>query len=91
MPEPGTAPSRALSVGYAVQPDADAPPGMKNEEIRIRHDNKNVQYDIMFKNGKAISRAPICSGIRKLPKVPVSEAVRKKKTIMVPCMVTSDM
>ncbi len=37
-----------------------------------------------------MSRAPICSGIRKFPKPPVSTAVKRKKTMIVPCIVTSE-
>ena len=42
----------------------------------------------MFMKPEAISLAPTWSGIRKLLKVPLSPAVRTKKTMMVPCMVT---
>jgi hypothetical protein len=38
----------------------------------------------MFKNGEAISLAPICKGIKKLEKVPLNPAVKTKKTNTVP-------
>ena len=41
-------------------------------------------------NGDAISRAPICNGINKLANVPLKPAVNTKNTMMVPCIVTSD-
>ena len=43
----------------------------------------------MFKKPDAISLAPICKGINKLLKVPLRPAVNTKKTMIVPCMVTS--
>ena len=42
----------------------------------------------MFINPDAISRAPICRGIKKLAKVPERPAVKTQKTSIVPCMVT---
>src|SRR5580704_17412285 len=59
------------SVGYAVQPLDAAPPKtvkLSNMQIPAGHMN---QYDIMFSFGNAMSGAPICSGIRKLPNPPV--------------------
>src|SRR5262245_63013087 len=60
MCEPGTASNTALSGGYAVQPDAAAPPSTKNDAIRMTAARKAIQYDSMFKNGKAMSSAPTC-------------------------------
>ena len=50
-----------------------------------------IQYDNKFKRGKAMSRAPIMSGMRKLPKAPDSIGMMKKKIMIVPCMVTRPM
>ena len=47
------------------------------------------QYENMFSVGKAMSRAPIISGIRKLPKPPVRIGMITKKIMIVPCIVTS--
>ena len=47
------------------------------------------QYDIMFSLGKAISRAPIMSGIRKLPNAPASIGMITKKIMIVACMLKS--
>ena len=44
------------------------------------------QYDIMFSLGNAMSRAPIISGIRKLPNAPVSSGMITKKIMIVACM-----
>ena len=50
----------------------------------ITLERKNNQNEIMFNKPEAISRAPICRGINKLLKVPLSPAVNTKKTIIVP-------
>src|SRR5690606_11676666 len=84
IPEPGWAIGRALNGGYMVHPAA-AGPASKNKELTIIIlDKKNNQYATMFKNGEAISLAPICKGIKRLLKVPLSPAVNTKNTIMVP-------
>ena len=48
----------------------------------------NVHTESMLRRGKIMSRAPIISGIRKLPKAPRRIGMATKKTMMVPCMVT---
>lgn len=60
-----------------------------NEITMITDDKKNNQYDTMFKNPEAISRAPICNGIKRLEKVPLKPAVNTKNTMIVPCIVTN--
>ena len=50
---------------------------------------KKNQNDNIFKKPDAISRAPICNGIKKLLNVPLKPAVNTKNTMMVPCIVTS--
>ena len=40
----------------------------------------------MFNLGKAISGAPIWSGVTKLPKAPKASGTIPRKTIIVPCM-----
>ena len=62
--EPGTAEATALSGGYAVHPAAAAPPSTKNERMRISAETAATQYDSMFRNGKAMSRALTWSGTR---------------------------
>ena len=52
-------------------------------------DGKKVQKDSMLRNGKAMSPAPIISGIKTFPKAPVRIVVRKKKIITVPCIVAA--
>ncbi len=71
-----------------VHPAAAGPASTKREAIMIIEDKKNNQNEIMFNNPEAISRAPICNGIKRLLKVPLNPAVRTKNTIMVPWMVT---
>ena len=43
----------------------------------------------MLINPDAISLAPICSGIKKLAKVPDNPPVKTQKTSIVPCIVTN--
>ncbi|MCY1368690.1 hypothetical protein D9M69_556880 [compost metagenome] len=50
----------------------------------ITLERKNNQYDIIFINPEAISRAPICNGIKRLLNVPLKPAVKTKKTMIVP-------
>src|SRR5205085_1419777 len=79
----------AEMVGYEVQPEEPAPPSTKNEiRITTRAGHMN-QYDSMFSLGKAMSLAPIISGIRKLPNAPVSSGMMTKKIITEACMVKS--
>src|SRR5437867_3662010 len=58
-------------VGYEVQPFDAAPPNtpkLSSMQMPAGHMN---QYDIMFSFGNAMSGAPICNGMRKLPNPPV--------------------
>ena len=48
-----------------------------------------VQNDAMLSRGNAMSRAPIISGSRKLPKPPIKTGVTAKKIMIVPCIVKS--
>ena len=48
----------------------------------------NVQIDIMLSRGKAMSRAPIISGMTKFPNAPSKIGMATKNTMIVPCMVT---
>ncbi len=50
-------------------------------------DSGTSQKLIMFSQGKATSRAPICSGITKLPMAPVTSGIVTSQTIAVPCIV----
>ena len=67
-----------------VQPAAAGPDSTKSDAIMITDERKNNQYEIMFNNPDAISRAPICNGISKLLNVPLSPAVSTKNTMSVP-------
>ena len=87
-PDPDIACGNALKGGYIVQPPLAGPVDKNNDVNIITLERKKNQYDNMFINPEAISRAPICNGIRKLAKVPLNPAVRTKNTMMVPCMVT---
>ena len=48
-----------------------------------------VQKDIMFRNGKAMSRAPTWSGMRKFPNPLTGPSDSTKNTMIVPCIVKS--
>jgi hypothetical protein len=52
-------------------------------------DTKSNQKDNALKKGNAISRAPIFSGITKLPNTPTNSGIITKNTITVACIVTS--
>ena len=47
------------------------------------------QYDSMFSLGKAMSLAPIISGMVKLPNAPVNNGMMTKKIITDACIVNS--
>ena len=70
-------------------PRAIAPPGTKNEISSRTEPTKIVQNEAMLSRGKAMSRAPTISGIRKLPNAPSSTGIATKNTIVVPCIVTT--
>src|ERR1700744_3381624 len=90
IPEPGIAFGNADNGGYIVQPPLAGPFCTRNDDnIMILAIRKN-QYESMLTNGEAISRAPTCKGISRLANVPLKPAVNTKNTMMVPCMVTSD-
>ena len=52
---------------------------------------KAIQNDAMLSLGKAMSGAPILSGIRKFPNTPTSSGMMAKNTMMVPCIVTREL
>src|SRR5690606_3635013 len=73
-----------------VHPAAAGPASRNKDDNMIIADKKNNQYETIFKKPEAISLAPICNGINKLLNVPLKPAVKRKNTIMVPCIVTND-
>ena len=48
-----------------------------------------TQNDSMLRSGNAMSRAPIMSGIRKLPKAPARIGMITKKIMIVACIVNA--
>src|ERR1700730_8236583 len=77
-------------VGYEVQPVPGAlPAGTKKLRRIITKAGHMNQYDSMFSFGKAMSLAPIMSGIRKLPKDPARIGMMTKKIMIVACMLKS--
>src|SRR5207248_4526905 len=68
-PSPGM-PTLVERGGYVVQP-APAEPRSVRKEARTRScEMRKAQNEYMFSFGNAMSRAPIISGMRKLPKQP---------------------
>ena len=78
------------SVAYAVQPAWAAPSGTKNEATSTPVAAAMVQNDSRLSRGKAMSRAPMSSGTKKLPKPPIRIGVTAKKIMIVPCIVNSE-
>src|SRR6516164_7697754 len=72
--------------GYEVQPEAAAPPSTKKLMRMTAKAGHMNQYDIMFSLGNAMSRAPIMSGMVKLPNAPVSSGIITKKIMIDACM-----
>src|SRR5665213_181830 len=68
--------------GYSVQPACGAP--IRNDEYSIKPPTGKSQNDSMFNHGKATSRAPICKGMIRLPKPPVSSGMMTSQIIVEP-------
>src|SRR2546422_9690450 len=77
----------AESGAYDVQPAAAWPPSTKKPLSMMRPAENVVQNDSMLRNGKAMSRAPIMSGMQKLPKAPARIGMVTEKIMMGACMV----
>ena len=63
---------------YAVQPSANAPPGAKKLPSIIAPAIGSSQKESAFRRGKAMSGAPIISGITKLPR-PANTGMMNRK------------
>ena len=81
----------ALSGAYAVQPAAAWPPSTKKPAIIKIPAEKAIQNDAILSRGNAMSGAPILSGIKKFPNTPTSSGMIAKNTMIVPCIVTSEL
>ena len=66
------------SGAYAVQPSANAPPGARKLASIITPATGSSQKDSAFRRGKAMSGAPIISGITKLPR-PANTGMMNRK------------
>ena len=74
---------------YDVQPDLAAPPGTTMlPTMRIALMKKRITLP-RFSRGKAMSTAPIWSGMAKLPKAAKPIGTMPKKTMIVPCIAPS--
>src|SRR5690625_775292 len=73
---------------YMVQPAALAPPGTKKEIVNKVAPTGNNQKLRLFMRAKAMSEAPICSGIIQLAK-PTNAGMMAPNIIMRPCMVVN--
>src|ERR1700694_1948581 len=69
--------------GYSVHPACGAP-YRKLANSKMPAGGKSQKL-IMFSHGNATSRAPICSGITRLPKPPVGSGMMTSHTIAEPC------
>ena len=87
-PQPGDI-SGPLRGGYEVQPAIGAPVESSSDESRITPPVMYYQKQSMLSEGIAISRAPTCSGMAKLPNVPKTMGVTARKTMIVPWSVKS--
>ena len=76
-------------VGYDVQPAAAPPPSTKKLASIMPKAGHMNQYDIMLSFGKAMSGAPIMSGMVKLPKSPARSGMITRKTMIEACIATS--
>ena len=65
-----------------------APLGTKKAASRTRRAAAAIQKAMALSRGKAMLRAPICSGRTRLAKPICGAMVSTKKIISVPCMVT---
>ena len=78
-------PSASEIGGYSVQPACGPPNSI--ELKRITAATGTIQKLTMLSQGNATSRAPIWSGITKLPSAPVTSGISTSQTIAVPCIV----
>src|ERR1700744_874075 len=76
------------SGAYSVQPAAVAPPGTKNEPTSSTAATGSSQKLKLFIRAKAMSDAPICSGIIQFAK-PTNAGMIAPNTMINPCMVVS--
>jgi hypothetical protein len=88
MPASIEGPICSVSGAYSVQPAAGAPPGMKNEPTSSRAAGIISQKLKLFMRAKAMSDAPICSGIIQFAK-PTKAGMMAPNTMIRPCMVVS--
>ncbi len=86
MPWPGE--WSVESGAYAVQPADAGPPFAKKLRYMTTPPSRYSQYESAFRRGNAMSRAPIISGTRKLPK-PARIGTTTRKIIVVPWIVTT--
>ncbi len=82
------APICSVSGAYIVQPAAMAPPGTKKDAVNRMAPTGNSQKLKLFMRAKAMSEAPICSGIIQLAK-PTKAGMMAPNTIIMPCMVVN--
>jgi hypothetical protein len=75
------------SGGYVVHPAEAAPSCDVNERMTSTLEMKKSQYEYMFSFGNAMSRAPIISGMQKLPNAPIRMGVIAQKIMIKPCIV----
>ena len=71
------------SGAYEVQPAAAWPPSTKKPQSMMMPALNVTQNESMLRNGNAMSRAPIISGMQKFPKAPARIGMITKKIMIV--------
>ena len=82
-PYPGV-PTWVTRGAYMVHPEAAAPSGTMKLARTHTVATTYVQNESMLRKGKAMSRAPICRGISRLPKPPIMMGVIAQKIMISP-------
>ena len=78
------------AAGTTSSPAFAGPPEAKKLMYSTIPPSRNSQYESAFSRGNAMSRAPIISGTRKLPK-PARIGTTTRKTIVVPWIVNTSL
>jgi len=76
------------SGGYTVHP-VPAPASTNDDVTNILSAGGNIQNEMLFSRGNAISGAPNILGTNQFPNPPIRNGITKKKIIIKACAVTS--
>jgi hypothetical protein len=73
--------------GYTVHP-VPAPASTNDDDTSINSAGGNIQNEMLFKRGKAMSGAPSILGTNQFPNPPIRKGMTKKKIMTKACAVT---